>query len=74
MIFIAQCWKGGAFAKKEENMVSGNDAQRIYLPKRNRLIAALSDKIYVMETCRKSGTESTVENGIKYVREIIRGK
>ena len=45
-----------------------------HLPKRNRLIAALSDKIYVMETCRKSGTESTVENGIKYVREIIRGK
>ena len=45
-----------------------------HLPKRNRLIAALSDKIYVMETGRKSGTEFTVENGIKYVREIIRGK
>lgn len=40
-------------------------------PKRNRLIAALSDKLYVIEAGRNSGTRSTVENCVKYGREVV---
>lgn len=41
-------------------------------PRRNRLIAALSDKLYVIEAGRNSGTRSTVENSKKYGREVYR--
>ena len=40
-------------------------------PQRNRLIAALSDIIYVIGAGRNSGTETTVEAGQKYGREIV---
>ena len=42
-----------------------------HFPKRNRLIAALSDKLYVIDAGRHSGTATTVENGRKYGREVI---
>lgn len=41
-------------------------------PMRNRLIAALSDRLYVIDASKNSGTESTVKNAVKYNREIIR--
>ena len=40
-------------------------------PKRNRLIAALSDKLYVIDAGRNSGTNSTVEYSRNYGREVI---
>ena len=50
----------------------GTLPKEYFFPKRNRLIAALSDRIYVVDAGRNSGTETTVENGKKYGREIIR--
>lgn len=41
-------------------------------PKRNRLIAALSDKLYVIDAGRKSGTESTVEYSKRYGRTLVK--
>ncbi len=49
----------------------GTVPKEYYFPKRNRLIAALSDRIYVIDAGRKSGTETTVENGKKYGREVV---
>lgn len=49
----------------------GTLPREYYFPKRNRLIAAFSDIIYVVDAGRKSGTETTVENGKKYGREIV---
>ena len=40
-------------------------------PKRNRLIAALSDRLYVIDAGRHSGTASTIESGEKYGREVV---
>ena len=40
-------------------------------PKRNRLIAALSDKLFVIDAGRNSGTISTVEECKKYGRKVI---
>ena len=40
-------------------------------PKRNRLIAGLSDKLYVIDAGRNSGTLSTVDYSKKYDREVI---
>lgn len=40
-------------------------------PKRNRLIAGLSDKLYVIDAGRNSGALSTVSYSIKYGREVI---
>ncbi len=40
-------------------------------PKRNRLIAALTDKLYVIDAGRNSGTVSTVDYSKKYGREVI---
>ncbi len=42
-----------------------------FFPNRNRLIAALSDKIYVVDAGRKSGTESTIKFAQRYCREVI---
>ena len=45
---------------------------REYLfPRRNRIIAALSDRLYVIDAGRKSGTESTVQDSHKYRREVM---
>lgn len=41
-----------------------------YFPRRNRLIAALSDKLYVIDAGRNSGTESTIAYCQKYGREV----
>jgi len=49
----------------------GTKPKEYYFPKRNRLIAALSDRIYVVDAGRKSGTETTVENGKRYGRVIV---
>lgn len=44
---------------------------REYLfPKRNRLIAALSDEIYVIDTGHHSGTETTVQYANEYERRV----
>ena len=44
---------------------------REYLfPKRNRLIAAVSDQLYVIEAGRNSGTKTTVEKAEEYRRTI----
>lgn len=49
----------------------GTLPREYHFPKRNRLIAALSDRLYVIDAGRHSGTVTTVENGEKYGREII---
>ena len=48
----------------------GTTPINFYFPMRNRLIAALSDKLYVIDVGRNSGTSSTVESGERYGREI----
>ena len=48
----------------------GTIPREYYFPKRNRLIAALSDRLCVIDTGRNSGTLSTVENARKYGREV----
>ena len=42
-----------------------------FFPKRNRLIAALSDQLYVIEAGRNSGAKSTVESCIRYGRKVV---
>ncbi len=44
---------------------------REYLfPKRNRIIAGLSDRLYVIDAGRNSGTQSTIKSSQKYSREV----
>ncbi|MCR5508183.1 MAG: DNA-protecting protein DprA [Lachnospiraceae bacterium] len=50
----------------------GTNPRKYMFPARNRLIAALSDKLYVIEAGRNSGTESTIRSCIKYGREYHR--
>ncbi len=45
--------------------------KQYYFPRRNRLIAALSDDLYVIDAGRNSGTESTVKYGKTYDRHIF---
>ena len=46
---------------------------RAYLfPRRNRLIAALSDELYVVEAGQNSGTRSTLEHSLQYGRKAVR--
>ncbi|WP_207637674.1 DNA-processing protein DprA [Butyrivibrio sp. WCD3002] len=40
-------------------------------PRRNRLIAALSDTLYVVDAGRHSGTETTIESSRRYGRQVI---
>lgn len=40
--------------------------------RRNRIISALSDMLYVVDVGRNSGTESTVEYAKKYHKEVVR--
>ena len=49
----------------------GTPPHHYMFPQRNRLIAALSDDLYVIDTGRHSGTNSTVEFGMKYNRRIF---
>ena len=49
----------------------GTQPREYYFPQRNRLIAALSDKLCVIDAGRNSGTRSTVEYAKKYGREIV---
>lgn len=49
----------------------GTPPREYYFPKRNRLIAGLSDKLYVIDAGRNSGTLSTVDYSKKYGREVI---
>ena len=48
----------------------GTTPKNFYFPMRNSLIAALSDKLFVIDVGRNSGTSSTIESGKKYGREI----
>ena len=50
----------------------GTEPRRYMFPRRNRLIAALSDELYVIEAGRYSGTQSTVETCMRYGHEVIR--
>ncbi len=49
----------------------GTVPREYYFPRRNRLIAALSDTLYVIDAGRHSGTETTIESSRKYGREVI---
>ena len=48
----------------------GTRPNRYNFPRRNRIIAGFSDKIYVIEAGKNSGTTSTVEAAIKYGKKI----
>ncbi|MCR5001202.1 MAG: DNA-protecting protein DprA [Lachnospiraceae bacterium] len=48
----------------------GTPPREYMFPKRNRIIAALSDVLYVIDAGRNSGTVSTVENAKKYFRKV----
>ncbi|MGN0484772.1 MAG: DNA-processing protein DprA, partial [Lachnospiraceae bacterium] len=43
---------------------------RFRFPKRNRIIAGLSDILYVIDTGKNSGTKTTVEAAERYKREV----
>ncbi len=49
----------------------GTRPREFYFPQRNRLIAALSDRLFVVDAGRHSGTETTVDNARKYGKEVI---
>ena len=49
----------------------GTNPRGYMFPNRNRLIAALSDMVYVIDTGRHSGTESTVKACNIYGRRVI---
>lgn len=48
----------------------GTMPQKYTFPVRNKLIAALSDELYVMEKGQISGTQSTIDAAWKYGKEI----
>ena len=48
----------------------GTEPQSYMFSNRNRLIAGLSDKLYVIDAGRNSGTRTTVEAGIRYGRKV----
>ncbi|SCY76479.1 DNA processing protein [Butyrivibrio sp. INlla14] len=50
----------------------GTKARSYMFPLRNRIIAALSDEVFVIEAGRNSGTQTTVENCEKYGRKVVR--
>ena len=49
----------------------GTAPREYNFPRRNRIIAALSDTLDVVDAGRHSGTESTIQNGRKYGREVV---
>ena len=50
----------------------GTTPAKYTFPMRNRLIAALSDRVFIIDAGRNSGTSSTAQSCSKYNREIIR--
>ena len=48
----------------------GYVAGKYTFPRRNRIIAALSDELCVIDAGRKSGTESTIDAAIRYGRQV----
>ncbi len=48
----------------------GTKPRQYMFPRRNRIIAALSDELFVIEVGEKSGTSTTVADGEKYGREV----
>ena len=50
----------------------GTTPREFLFPKRNRLIAALSDEIYVVDAGRNSGTGTTVQAAKKYGRKAVK--
>jgi DNA processing protein len=51
----------------------GTEPRNYSFPRRNRLIAALSDRLYVIEAGRNSGTQSTVAGCEKYGKPVVSG-
>ena len=49
----------------------GTPPREYNFPKRNRLIAGLSDKLYVIDAGRNSGALSTVDHSKEYGRKVI---
>lgn len=49
----------------------GTQPRNYMFPCRNRLIAAMSDKLYVINAGRNSGTRTTMEKCIRYGREVV---
>ena len=50
----------------------GTSPRQYNFPRRNRIIAGLSDRLYVIDANRKSGTGSTVDYAKKYEREVTK--
>lgn len=50
----------------------GTKPRNYMFPERNRLIAALSDKLLVIDAGSRSGTRSTIESCCKYGRNVVR--
>ena len=50
----------------------GTEARVYSFPKRNRLIAALSDTLFVIDAGRHSGTETTVKASELYGKKVLR--
>ena len=48
----------------------GTEPREYRFPKRNRLIADLSDRLYVIDAGRISGTKTTAQNAVKYGRKV----
>ena len=48
----------------------GTLPDKFRFPKRNRIIAGLSDILYVIDTCKNSGTKTTIQAAERYGKEI----
>ncbi|MGN1158247.1 MAG: DNA-processing protein DprA [Agathobacter sp.] len=48
----------------------GTPPDKFRFPKRNRIIAGLSDILYVIDTGKKSGTKTTIQAAARYGKEI----
>jgi len=49
----------------------GTCPKKYNFPKRNRIIAGMSDALYVVEAAKKSGTRSTIDAANKYGKRVI---
>ncbi len=49
----------------------GTPPRQYYFPRRNRIIAALSDRLYVIDAGRNSGTQTTVEYARRYGKRVL---
>lgn len=50
----------------------GTPPSKFLFPKRNRIIAGLSDVLYVIETGKNSGTKTTIQAAERYGKEIYK--